>query len=214
MWHSPYPLDPKRHKRVADVFEEFIVHLMYEKVEFKLRNDHFCFFGQGTKALSVRYTWLDDYDRAFISNQIYAHRETLFKENVLHDTGYFNLEGFIYNPKNVLVPVSRHRDTSESHTGICSYVWQRELMRDFAWLVMSKYVHLSCELLIALQKLMVDHPLGKKDIFLATLHSGVQGTINIYRVPCWGLSDADVHPEDAFQKREFKECTIEILNFQ
>jgi len=184
--------------------------MLYERVAFKVRHNHFCFFGNGHKALSIPYAWLDQYDRAFMQQHVLLQRTELFKDNVTHESGHFSADGFVHDPKHVLSPLWRHRDTSESHTGICSFVWQRELVRDFAWLVMSKQPALTCELLMALQTLMVEHPLAKRDIFLGALHNGVQGTVNVYRVPCWGLSSADLHPEDAYQRKEFKHCVAEI----
>lgn len=202
-WHSPYPVDRKRHQRVADIFAEFISLVLYEQISFRMRSDHFLLLGNGARSLAVRYEWLDQQDRHFLVHTCFAEREKHFKACVMHENMHFKLDDFLYNPRAILSPVYRGTRPSESHTSVFSFVWQREIVRDFVWMVMNKaraQQYLQNELLIAIQRLQCDHSMARQDLFLASLAQGVQGTLNVYSVPCWGYSRIDVHPEEAWER--------------
>lgn len=207
-WHSPYSLNvvplcgTKQHTRLSHVFEEFISLILYAPIVFKARADHFCLFGGGTEKLAVRHEWLNENALTFLCNRAspVALRQKVFKQRHLYENNQYSLEEFVYNPTSApLTPLI-------SYNAICDLIWQREIIRDFAWMCLAqKHGFIVKELIVAMQMLMLENKDGKKDIFLATLHAGVQGTVNIYEVPCWGLSKYDLHPEDAYQREKYKE---------
>ena len=206
-WHCSYPVDKTRHRRLADVFKEFIYDILYERVEFKMRHDHFCFFGKGTVRLAIRYEWLKPDERNFIVYKAFAERKRVFKSVNVYENMHFKLDGFLYNPSSVL-------GVLESHTAICSVVWQREIVRDFVWLVLAKRNgYLRSELVVSLQELLFVDTCGdrrpQKDVFLGAMLHALQSSIaNVYEVPCWGLSVTDIHPEDAHQQQQQETIAI------
>ncbi len=188
-WHSPYPVSKKKHPRLADVFEEFVVNLLYKRPQFKLRQDHFCFFGEGSDALAVRFDWLGPWARHFIIYTAFAQRETLFKSRREFENNQFAFDGFIHDG-----------------AGICELVWQRQLVRDFAWLTLAKREpYIVLELISALQSIMLTHERGRRDMFVASLHYCLQGRGNVKEVVCWGLDWNDLHPEDVQQRILYKD---------
>lgn len=191
-YHNPYPVCKKRHTRLADVFQEFIVDILYEPIEFKLRADHFCFFARGKQSLGVYYKWLKDKERAFIVHKVFANRKTLFKTIKHFENNQFAFDGFIHDTTK-----GKH-----AYEQLCDPMWQRELVRDFAWLVFAKRNEpfIVLELIAALQEIMITHPVGKRDVFLCNLHNGLQGTCNIKEVLCWNLEPYDIHTEEDYQK--------------
>lgn len=194
LWHSPYPIVPKRHARLADVFVEFIGDILYEAVEFKLRQDHFCLFGRGKQGLGFQLRWLKKKQRDFLVYSVFAHRHALFKSIKRFENNQFDLSGFVHDPQQ--------QQKEHPYERICDPMWQRELVRDFVWLVISKREgHMTLELIAALQEMMLSHPMGRKDIFLASLHAGLQGHCNVREVLCWGNETYDVHSEEDWQKR-------------
>jgi hypothetical protein len=193
-WHRNYPVNKKAHGRLAHVFEEFIAGILYEPIAFKLYHDQFCFFAKGSPALAVRFEWLTDEERKFIIYTVFAERRTTFRSCNVYDNLHLRLDEFIYNPKDL--------SRAESHTAICSIIWQRELVRDFVWLIKSqRNAHYMHELNAALMSLMHQSQWGRKDVFLATLYYNMQGNGCLEQVPCWGLSATDLHPEDAYQRQ-------------
>jgi len=196
-WHSRYPTNKKRHPRLASVFEEFLQSILYEPVKFKMRQTHFCFFGSGSDALSVWFSWLTDEQQEFIISTVYANRTKLFtiRKETENET-QFTFDGFIYDvlPRN------------ESYETICDPIWRRELARDFAWLVVAqKEPFLVKELIVAIQGLRLHHASAKKDIFLGNLEAGLQGKCNVREVLCWGTGPFDLHSEEIFLRRQQKQ---------
>ncbi len=204
-YHNPYPVCKKRHLRLADVFQEFIVDLLYEPVEFKLRTDHFCFFARGKPSLGVHYKWLKEKERSFIVYKAFANRKTLFKSMKQFENNQFAFEGFVHDPKP--------HDNKHAYEQLCDPMWQRELVRDFAWLVFAKRTEsfVVLELIAALQEIMISHPVGKRDVFLCNLHNGLQGTCNVREVLCWNLEPYDIHSEEDYQKRQGKNAAARGL---
>lgn len=199
-WHKTYPVDRKKHRRLAHVFSEFIAKMLYEPVRFKLRHDHFCFFGNGCRQLAVRFAWLTPDEMEFIVNDVFALRVALFKTRNLVETNmHFSFEDFLHDPKSA--PLTQ----LESHSAICSFVWQREIVRDFVWMVLAqRNSFMALELIVACQTLMLENKYAKKDVFLATIHEGLQGSIKVSEILCWNLSPpTDLHPEDAYQRKQY-----------
>lgn len=191
LWHSPYPVEPKRHTRLANVFQDFMVDILYEPVEFRLRQDHFCLFARGKQGLGIQLRWLKKKQRDFLVYGIFAHRHELFKSVKCFENNQFDLSGFVHDP-----------DREHPYERICDPMWQRELARDFVWMVLSKKEgYMTLELIAAVQEMMLTHVAGRKDIFLASLHAGLQGQCNVREVLCWGNEVYDVHSEEDWQKR-------------
>jgi hypothetical protein len=137
------------------------------------------FYGDGARSLRIAYTWLHPEQRHFLV-RVFAHRDTLFTNVKLGLNGEFFVDGFRYQPPH-----------------INSHIWQREMVRDFVWLVAEqKNAHLHVELIAALQSLLWDHPRGKCDLFLLNLHDGLQSRCNLPEAPCWALAHWDVHPDE------------------
>lgn len=178
LWHSPYPVDKKRHQRIADVFEEFILSILYEPCIFKMRSDHFCCLSRGSEALRVPYTMLEKNERNFLK-EMFRQRNAHFKVQKQFANGEFNYEtGLILHVKQT---------------------WKREIVREFAWLVMKRNSPImTTELITALQRIMLDR--GKCDLFLSALHYGIQGVEFVKEVPCWDLDWFDRHEEDEEQR--------------
>lgn len=194
-WHNPYPTCKKKHARLADVYEEFICHLMYEPVRFKLRLDHFCLYGNGCDALSVRTQWLQPKERSFVVYSVFAERERLFKTRKEFENNQFHFEDFAHDPPGMVTGAA-------GFTAICDPMWQRQLMRDFVWLVLAKDSSgfMVLELIMAMQNLMYTHRMARGDVFLASLHNGLQGMSNVKEVLCWGNDENDLHSEEWYSK--------------
>lgn len=181
LWHSPYapepPLPPPI--RLADLWMRFIAELMYEPVRFCMGPEYLLFYGNGSRSFRIAYAWLSAEQRAFLVWRVFAHRETLFKSIKVGANSEFFLEGFVYGEEL-----------------ISSHIWQREIMRDFAWLVNAAgNAFYNVELICALQGLW-EHPRGKCDLFLLNLHDALQGRCKLAEVPCWGLAWYDQHPDE------------------
>jgi hypothetical protein len=194
-WHATYPVCRKRHTRLADIFQEFVVDILYEPIQFKLRVNHFCLFAAGKPSLAIQFDWLKEKDRKFIVYNIFAERKQLFKTVKQFENNQFALDDFIHDPTPNVHPYERVVDP----------IWQREIVRDFVWLVFSrKESYMVLEMIAALQEIMTSHSVGKRDVFVCALHSGLQGRTNIREVLCWNNSTADVHSEEDYQKRQTK----------
>lgn len=174
LWHSVYPVNRKRHHRPADIFEEFISTILYEPCIFKMRSNHFCCFGRGSDALQVPYIMLEKDERAFLV-QLFAEREAHFA--VLKQ---FANQEFNFETKELTV---------------VKQTWRREIVREFAWLVMAKQsALLVSELIAAVQRVLLSAK-GKADLFVSALHFGIQGVTHLKEVPCWDLDWYDEHEE-------------------
>lgn len=206
-WYNQYPVNKKQHTCVADVYYEFITLVLYEPIHFRVHTDHFLLLGDASKSLGVRYEWLDANERRFLEDKVFKEREALFKTCVVGVNCHMHLDGFKYDPvSKILSPVKHSVDLSESHTGIFSFVWQREIVRDFVWFVLNnakKERHLYNQLILALRRINDEHMYGKRDMFIASLLQGIYGQIDVHRVPCWGFTPADIHPENAYQREKF-----------
>ena len=182
LWHSPYAPEPDKTgapTRVADLWMRFITELMYEPVRLCMGPEYMLFYGNGSRSLRIAYAWLSAEQRAFLVWRVFAHRETLFKSIKLGANSEFFLEGFVYGEEL-----------------ISSHIWQREIMRDFAWLVNAAgNAFYNVELIAALQGLW-EHPRGKCDLFLLNIHDALQGRCKLGEVPCWGLAYWDLHPDE------------------
>jgi len=182
-WHSPYAPEPDTvagpAKRIADLWTRFIRDLVYEKVRFCMTPEYFLLWGNGTRSLRVEYAWLRPEQKQFLIWRVYAHRETLFKSIKVGLNGEFFADGFVYDEQ------------------CYSYIWQREIVRDFVWYVANKKSGtFNAELICALQSLLYEHPRGKCDIFLLNLHDALQGKCLLEEAPCWGITHWDLHPEE------------------
>ena len=170
-WLNPYPMS-KPYARLADVFQELMTDLLYEPMEFKLRSTHFCLFARGKASLAMRFEWLKKKDRDFLVWGVFAHREELFKNVKRFENNQFDLSGFVFDPSAQWGTQRAQSAPDHPYERICDPMWQREIVRDFAWMVLSKkegYMHL--ELMAALQEMMLVHPIGRRDVYLASLHS-------------------------------------------
>lgn len=209
-WYKEYPIKPKIHKNHEDVFYEFITNVLYEPIKFSVRKDHFLLLGDGAKSLAIRFEWLDENDRRFLMENVFSNGEAYFKTFVKGENNHVLIDNFKNNPPGlVLSPVDKNVNVANSHTSIFSFVWQREIVRDFVWLILHKAKtepYLGNHLILALRKINDEHIYGKRDLFISALLYSITGHTNIYLVPCWGFSRADIHPEDAYQKQNFKEC--------
>ncbi|MBX9637681.1 MAG: hypothetical protein K2Q45_09050 [Nitrosomonas sp.] len=167
------------------MFEEFIVAVLYETCTFKMRGDHFCCLNQGVNHLRVPYIYLDKPERDFLVR--------MFEEQKQH---FSVIKYFANNEFNF-----------ETSTGFTfKQTWKREIVREFADIVVSiKNGWILTELIAAVQKIMVRHLKGKRDIFLAALHHGLQGG-SVKEIPCWNLDWYDKHEEDVEQSK-----TLNIL---
>ena len=174
LWHSPYPVNKKRHQRLADVFEEFITSILYEPCIFKMRVNHFCCFARGAEAFQVPYTMLEKVERDFLV-QLFAERQQHFVVIKQFANQEFNFE------------------TKE--LTVVKQTWKREIVREFAWLVMTKPSALIIsELIVAVQRILLSAR-GKADLFVSALHFGIQGVTFVKEVPCWDLDWFDEHEE-------------------
>jgi hypothetical protein len=198
-WHSPYPTSRKQHTRLADCFAEFIELLLFQPVSFRVRIDHFCLVGAGADHLRVPYAWLTANELDFIVNQVFAHRHALFGSVKKFENNMFQLDQFKGG-----VGGSRDGGTlsSPSTASYWDPMWARELTRDFVWLVVSRKDNFMLhELAVALQRLMLAHPLSLSSLMLRALHDGVQGLTNVALVPCWGLEHFDFHTDERENKK-------------
>jgi hypothetical protein len=201
-WHSPYAVDYKTQTRLAHVFEEFMALILYEPITFGLRSDHFLLLGNGNRKLAIRYEWLDTEDRRTLVQTIFQKRDYLFKSQYINEHQHIRMDDCVLNQKRVLSPVHRRYNYRDSIDGIFSFEWQRQIVRDFVWMVFNqarknKQPTLQQELHYALSSLTQMHPMGQCDLFLSRLLMGVEGRIQLYRVPCWGVrpSKEDQHPD-------------------
>lgn len=181
-WHAPYAPDPDAGgtaARLADLWQRFLKDILYVPVRFCMSPDYFGFYGSGTRSLRVSYAWLSAAQRHFLVYRIFAHRETLFR-NVKHGlNNEFFLDAFVYD------------------THVASHIWQREMARDFVWMIANREVGaLNVELIAAMQALLLDHPRGQRDLFLLNMHDALQGHCLLREVPCWGVSAWDKHPDE------------------
>lgn len=196
-WYSEY----------SGTLYNLITSILYEPVRFRVHTDHFLLLGDASKCLAIRYTWLDARDKQFIVEQVINKRKELFKTCVVGENNHMRLDGFKYNPESrILSPVDWKVNLAESHTGIFSFVWQRELVRDLVWLVLHKSkndAYLRNQLILDLRRINDEHIYGRRDLFISTLLQGIYGQLDVYKVPCWGFSKVDIHPEDAYQRENF-----------
>lgn len=183
-WHSPYQynadeLAKQTQLRLAKMWTQFITDLLYGTIRFTLSPTYFCLFGNGSRSLYVEYRWLEPEHRTFIARRLFAHRHTLFRVVKIGINNECFCDGFVYNDH------------------ITSYIWQRELLRDFVWFIAAREQgHLTVELIAALQSVLYDHHRGQRDLFLLNLHNAVQGECLLMEVPCWGLAFYDLHPDE------------------
>jgi len=209
-------LNKKRHHRPADVLYEFITTVLYEPIKFSVCENHFQLLGDGCKALSVHFNWLDTEDKLFLQKNVFANGKSYFDTCIIGENNHIRFDKFKHNPPGmILSPVDKSVNISDSHTSIFSFVWQREIVRDFVWLILHKAQKegepvLKNELILALSKINQEHPYGSRDLFISALFQGVCGQLNIHQVQCWGFSSVDIHPEDAYQRQKFKEITTTI----
>jgi hypothetical protein len=203
-WQQSIPVTRKRYTRLADFFQEFLVHILYESVALRLRKDHFCLFGNGSDMLSVRLAWLAPTERSFLAEAVVPRRTELFRSVQRYANGDVSLEGFVHDP----------RPTDEPYVSIVDPVWRREIVRDFASLLL-----LSAgagagggvlELALALQRIMVGR--GDGDLFVTALHGALQRHDShdaLRDVTCWAVSVPglmgcgwDRHSEDEWQRKQ------------
>ncbi len=170
--------------RLWPIFADFIKRvLLYDgPPRLSIRHDHFCLLD--ANGLRVPYTWLTDDERHYVAYELFAQRTTLFKTRKTFPNGEFVFNDCIHDGPRLF-----------------DWVWGRQMVRDFAWIVVAqRSAHMLHELIVATQHLMVDHARGRKDVFLRALHAGMQGSRSIARVPCWGLTQHDLHPEERENK--------------
>lgn len=189
-WHSPYAPEHDDAagppKRVADLWTRFVRDVMYEPVRFCMAPDYMIFYGNGARSLRIAYAWLKPEQRQFLVWRVFAHRSTLFKTVKMGLNNEFFLDTLVYDQQH-----------------INSYIWQRELVRDFCWLVANrKSGALIIELICALQTLLFEHPRGKCDVFLLNLCDALQGRCLLEEAPCFGLTAWDLHPEERADREE------------
>jgi len=185
-WHSTYPtLGPKTHPRLADVFQEFITDILFEPMTFKLKDNQFCLFARGKESLAIQMSWLELEEREFIYD-LHSNRKTLFRNIKQTANNQFEMSGIVL-PEDAM-----------------EHVWKREIVRDFIWMVHGMAIRTNsgggwmiAEMIAAVQGVMLT---CKADVFLVEIHAGLQGRCNIREVPCWGLQEWDLHPEEKRNK--------------
>jgi len=180
-WHTSALVQSKR---LSGVFAFFMRKLLVldalDPLHFSMQRDHFCLFDAST--LRIPYAWLNEGERAFLVQRVFRQRARLFKTRNVYVNGELLLRDFVHD---------------SSMARLYDVQWGREMVRDFAWMVVARgQPHVVHELIVAMQQLMVDTPRGRRDVFLKALHDGVQGSVDIAQVPCWGLDAHDLHSEE------------------
>jgi len=164
--------------RLASVFERFIEDVLFRPVAFHMLHDRFHVFGD---AYSVRYEWLADADRAVVLG-LYRERKSVFRVLREYHNDQFEYSRTVYGEDDVV-----------------TWVWRRQLVRDFVWMVrarLPKDAHAHLELLAALQRLIVGKKRSRHALFLSELHAALQGQTCLDEVLCWGTHAADAHPDE------------------
>lgn len=170
LWHSPFTgFDAKKHTRPSEIFAEFIQTVLYKPVVLKLHKLHLCCFDRGSQVYQVPYNVLDKDELDFLDSLLAQNKSKRYMN------GDFTCE--ITN--GVIVKQS----------------WRREVVREFAWLLVAKQsMYLLSELICAVQWLLLNVKQG--DLFLGALHYGLQRPSVVKEVPCWHLDWYDYHEED------------------
>lgn len=168
-WHSPFSAVNDA-TRMADVFQRFIVDLLYEPVAFRIQNNCICFFANGSTAFTVPYAWLTQWERRFLSERIIANKNTLFKDVRHYVNNEFTMQSFQLDGAAAAAVFDRR--------------WSRELVRSFAWLVAREWPHLCDEFTITLQRLLYLDKRAARDTFIYHLHQGLQNQCNLFEVCC------------------------------
>ena len=180
LWHSPYPVDKKRHVRLCDVFEEFLTNVLYEPCTFKMRSDHFCCLSRGSDTMRIPYIMLEKQERSFLV-QLFEERKEHFSIVKIFANNEFNFEtttGFTFKQ-----------------------TWKREIVREFGAIIGAmRNGWIQAELIAAVQRIMLKHLHGKRDLFLSAFHYGLQNGM-VKEVPCWNLDWYDRHEEDVEQSK-------------
>jgi hypothetical protein len=78
-WHSNYSVNVKEHERLSSVFQQFIEMILFEPVRFRVRYDHFNFFGAGCDQLRVLTKWLPEVLLSTLRQRVLKNKQTLFE---------------------------------------------------------------------------------------------------------------------------------------
>lgn len=173
-WHS-VAYAKEKVTRLADIFESFIHTILYEPMEFHLFADRLHVFGP---LLPIRFEWLSQADCTFLIN-LYACRVNLFKSRKEYENNQFDYSNFTFGGEREMV----------------SFIWRRQIVRDFVWMVAAKNVnYMVAELIVSIQGVLLHKP---GNMFLNAIHQGLQGRVLLSEVLAWNNADKDDHPEIA-----------------
>jgi hypothetical protein len=167
-WHSPFSGVTADETRMADVFQRFVIDLLYEPVAFRVQNHALYFFARGSTAFAIPYTWLNKWERRFISQRIMAQDTTLFKDVRRYANNEFTMQSFCLDGN----PQAFDRQ------------WAKQLVRAFSWVIVREWPHLCDEFTIMLQRLLYLDKRARHDTFIYHLHQGFQNQCNVFEVCC------------------------------